>query len=193
MGRSLEFDPEEAVFRAMEVFWCQGYEATSIGDLEAGTAVGRKSLYRAFRDKHALFLRCLEAYRSFMGEQNLSALQRPGAGLAEIEALFRSFASMAGSEMAARGCFIANTALELAASDAEAAREVQLYFAQIRSAFTNALQGAVARGEISADTPVAREANFFVGVIQSLSVMARAGCAPEVLSDVIESALARLR
>ncbi len=193
MGRNLEFEPEEAILKAMEVFWCQGYEATSIGDLEAGTAVGRKSLYRAFRDKHALFLRCLEAYRGMMGEQNLSALRGPGAGLAEIEALFRYFMSHADSEMAARGCLIANTALELAASDKEAARQVQLYFEQIRAAFANALQGAVERGEIAADTPVAREANFFVGVIQSISVMGRAGCSPEVLSDVIEAALSRLR
>lgn len=189
MARSLEFEPSEAVEKAMMVFWRQGYEATSIADLESETGVGRKSLYRTFHDKHDLFLKALETYRRLLSARNLSPMMDPDAGLATIGAFLRGLASYGGTEEARMGCLICNTALERSADDPDAARQVLLYFDQIRAAFANALSGAVARGEIPANTDVARQANFLLGILQSICVLGRSGSEATVIDDVVETAM----
>jgi len=193
MGRHLEFEPGEALQKAMIVFWRLGYERSSIQALETATGIGRKSLYRAFTDKHDLFLKSLGAYRAMMAEDNLAPLMAPDAGIGTIDALFDRFIGLAGTEMAAMGCLICNTALERGADDAEAARHVQGYFDQIRAAMRNALARAAERGEIALDPEALdREANALLGAVQSLCVLGRAGTDQDTMRDVARSATGRL-
>jgi len=112
MGRHLEFEPGEALQKAMLVFWRLGYERSSIQALETATGIGRKSLYRAFTDKHDLFLKSLGAYRAMMAEENLAPVMAPDAGIETIEALFDKLTVFARTEIAAMGCLICNTAME---------------------------------------------------------------------------------
>jgi TetR/AcrR family transcriptional repressor of nem operon len=194
MGRHLEFEPGDALQKAMLVFWRLGYERSSIQALETATGIGRKSLYRAFTDKHDLFLKSLGAYRAMMAEENLAPLVAPDAGIGTIEALFDKFVGLAGTEMAGMGCLICNTAMERGADDPEAARHVQGYFDQIRSAMRNALARAAERGEIAlGPEALDREANVLLGAVQSLCVLGRAGTDPETMRDVARAATERLR
>ena len=193
MARSLEFEPSEAVEKAMMVFWRKGFEATSVTDLEVETGVGRKSLYRTFHDKHDLFLKALETYRRLLSARNLAPMMEPDAGLDTISRFLRGLAAYGGTEEAKMGCLICNTALERSTDDPEAARQVQLYFDQIRRAFANALNGAVKRGELPADTDVSRHANYLLGILQSVCVLGRSGADADVILDVVETALAGLR
>src|ERR1700737_2271235 len=62
-GRPRSFDRDAALERAMEIFWRQGYEATSINDLTAAMGINAPSLYIAFGDKERLFLEAVERYR----------------------------------------------------------------------------------------------------------------------------------
>jgi TetR/AcrR family transcriptional repressor of nem operon len=193
MGRRLEFEPSDAVQKAMMVFWQKGFERASVTDIEAGTGVGRKSLYRAFRDKENLFLAALGNYRRFMDEENLAPLREDGADLDDIGALLRKLASLGGTPEGLMGCLICNTAVELGKDMPEAARHVEGYFAQMRAAMLNALAGASKRGQIAlAAEDLPREANFLLGVVQSLCVLGRAGTSTETLEDVVSSALKRL-
>lgn len=193
MARSLEFEPSEAVEKAMMVFWRKGFEATSITDLEVETGVGRKSLYRTFHDKHDLFLKALETYRRLLSARNLAPMMEPDAGLDTISRFLRGLAAYGGTEEAKMGCLICNTALERSTDDPEAAQQVQLYFGQIRRAFANALEGAVRKAEVPADTDVPRKANYLLGILQSICVLGRSGADAEVISDVVETTLAGMR
>ncbi|MEM8588356.1 MAG: TetR/AcrR family transcriptional regulator [Pseudomonadota bacterium] len=193
MARSLEFEPGEAVENAMMVFWRKGFEATSVTDLEVETGVGRKSLYRTFHDKHDLFLKALETYRRLLSARNLAPMMEPDAGLDTISRFLRGLAAYGGTEEAKMGCLICNTALERSTDDPEAARQVHLYFDQIRRAFANALQGAIRCRELPADTDVSRYANYLLGVLQSICVLGRSGADADVILDVVETALAALR
>lgn len=67
MGRPKAFDEDAVLDRAAELFWTQGYEATSISDLEERLGVGRQSLYDTFGDKRRLFLRAIERYTEWIG------------------------------------------------------------------------------------------------------------------------------
>ena len=192
MARHLEFEPDEALEQAMLAFWRHGYAGTSVTDLETSTGVGRKSLYRVFQDKHDLFLKVLTLYRQFMGEQNLGPLERPDADLSDITALLRGFAGNCGTEQARMGCLISNTALERAAFDPAAAQQVQLYFDRMRAAFRNALGGAQRKGQVSADADTDARANYLVGVVQGICVMARSDSPADMINDFVETALASL-
>jgi len=176
----------------MMVFWRKGFERASVSDLEAGTGVGRKSLYRAFRAKEDLFLAALGNYRRFMVAENLSPLLENGADLDDINRLLRKLAKLGGTPEGGMGCLICNTAVEFGKDMPEAARHVDGYFAQIRAAMLNALEGAAAKGQITlASEELPRVANFLLGVVQSLCVLGRAGSSRETLDDVVSSALQR--
>ncbi len=192
MARQLEFEPDEALEQAMLTFWRHGYAGTSVGDLEASTGVGRKSLYRAFRDKHDLFLQVLTLYRRVVGDRNLGPLEQADADLSDIADLLRGFAGNCGTEEARMGCLIANTALERAAYDRPAAEQVQLYFDRMRRAFRNALAGAGRKGQVPPGSDPEARANYLVGVVQGVCVMARSDTPVPMVNDFVETTLTSL-
>lgn len=192
MARHLEFKPNEALRQAMLTFWQRGYAGTSVDDLETSTGVGRKSLYRAFRDKHDLFLKSLVLYRQVIGNRNLGPLERPGADLTDIQDLLRGFVSHCGTEEGRTGCLIANTAQERAWMDPQAADQVRLYFERIRSAVRNALSGARRSGQIDPGRDIEALSSYFVGIVQGICVMGRADAPRAMVEDFVETALATL-
>jgi TetR/AcrR family transcriptional repressor of nem operon len=62
MARLVEFDEEQAIQKAMEVFWKKGYAATSMRDLTDAMQINSSSLYNTIGDKHQLFIRCIKHY-----------------------------------------------------------------------------------------------------------------------------------
>src|ERR671918_521967 len=91
-GRPREFDLDEALERAMEVFWRQGYEGTSLGELTAAMGINRPSLYAAFGNKEALFRKALDRYVDERMAFIRAAIEEPTARRA-VEALLRGYAA----------------------------------------------------------------------------------------------------
>jgi AcrR family transcriptional regulator len=99
---------------AKHVFWERGYGGTAIEDLERSTKLNRSSLYWAFGTKKALFHRALGAYvDGFIGPR-LAPMERPDAGLEDIERFFGGLARhFRDDEVAARrGCLMVNSIAE---------------------------------------------------------------------------------
>jgi AcrR family transcriptional regulator len=151
MGRRPAYQRSTVVAAAAELFWEQGYEPTSIGDLEARTGLDRSSLYHAFGTKHALFEAALRCYLE-MFQNGLAALRQDDAGLAAIIGFFAGMAQAFRAEPArhARGCLMVNTVADLGAQDAAVARLGAAYRDSLREAFAAALGHAAARGEVDA-------------------------------------------
>jgi len=193
VGRQLEFEPSEAIQEAMSVFWRKGYERTSVADLEESTGIGRKSLYRKFEGKERLFLAALANYQDLMAKQNLSALMRAEADLADIRNLLENLVKIASTPEGSMGCLICNTAVEFGRENEAIANHVDAYFDQIRRALRNALEGAIAKKQIElAPAEITAEVNFLFGILQSLCVLGRAGLSKNALKDVVGTALKRL-
>ena len=76
MARPREFDPEQVMEQATRVFWARGFEHTSLDDLCEATGLNRSSLYAAFGDKRAIYLRSLERYE----EGSLERIRRAFEG-----------------------------------------------------------------------------------------------------------------
>src|SRR5262245_55977315 len=73
-GRPRAYDPETALQNAIDVFWQTGYSGTSLDDLSAATGMNRPSLYAAFGDKRALYLKALDHYWTLGHEAMREAL-----------------------------------------------------------------------------------------------------------------------
>src|SRR5262249_24207113 len=94
MGRPRGYDRDNVLVAARDLFWEQGYEATSISDLEQRTGLNRSSLYHEFGSKHELFEAALECYADRVIAQLLADLRNDEATLDTVAALFRRLAKL---------------------------------------------------------------------------------------------------
>lgn len=176
----------------MELFWRNGYEATSLAELLRVMGIGRQSLYNTFGDKHTLFLEAARHYIDSNGQHLLNALQAPGSPVGNIrKALEQVVDFLAGGEC--RGCLVTNSIVELAPHDEEVAKLVQLMIGRTEKAFKTALDRAVENGEILAGTDTKAVARFLNNTVHGLVVMGKASASRAVLKDVVRVALSTLR
>src|SRR5215467_8279144 len=90
-GRPREFDRDEALQHAMELFWAQGYEGTTLSDLQkAMGSITAPSFYAAFGSKEDLFREAVELYKTQQGAPVLKALLEGPTARASIEAMLRA-------------------------------------------------------------------------------------------------------
>jgi TetR/AcrR family transcriptional regulator, transcriptional repressor for nem operon len=185
--RTKEFEPGEALDAAMQLFWRNGYAATSIRDLLDGMGIGYGSLYNTFGDKHALFLASLDRFRELRTSWIDEVLE--DSGLSGIEEVFRRTVDGLVSFEPRRGCLLANTAVELGPHDAEVATKISRYVRHTEAVFERALIRAQEAGEIPADRDPRALARFLVNALHGLRVLARVGTDRAVLEDAVRVAL----
>src|SRR3954471_21796810 len=120
-GRPRSFDADEVLEKARTVFWNLGYSAASLDDIAAATGLNRPSLYAAFGDKHALYMRALERTRAG-AVAGMRAVMGQDAPLRQaLSALFgAAIEAYVSGDMGQRGCFIIGTAVTQAVDDPEA-------------------------------------------------------------------------
>jgi len=127
MPRPRTFDREDVLDRALETFWCQGYEATSMQDLVDAMGINRASLYNAFGSKHELFMEVLKHYEMQRLRRVIDTLRQASSAKEAIRDVFERAADEACTSDQ-RGCLLTNTATEMCARDAECAEQVQANF-----------------------------------------------------------------
>ena len=121
MARPREFDEAEVLEAALNLFRAKGFDGTTLAELEQATGLGRGSIYGAFGDKRALFLKVLGRYFETAMECRLERLRAPGAGRAAIVAVFRDIARSASADRERKGCMLTNCSVELADRDPDLA------------------------------------------------------------------------
>src|ERR1700750_1896506 len=126
MARPRKFDEAEVVQAARDQFWLHGFNGTSLDDLTDVTGLGRGSLYGAFTDKRALFLRALDDYSTALTDQVLADLRDPEQkGRDRLGDHIRSVTKLLVADTKSRGCLMAKSAAEMGATDKEVARRVR--------------------------------------------------------------------
>jgi TetR/AcrR family transcriptional repressor of nem operon len=183
MARPREFDIEDAVARAMAVFWEHGYDAATTDQLLHGMQLTRGSLYKAFGDKKALFLRVLSLYDA----QAVEVLSQPEIdGTARIKSLFNSIATavQSGNRM---GCLLCSTLSGLSANDAEISPKVLTSIDKLHRGFETALD----------DSPGASFPTSYARLLTTqyvgLRVLSRTGVSAGVILESVEAIEALLR
>ena len=192
MARTREFDEDDALERAMHLFWAQGYARTSVRDLVATTGVAHAGLYGAFGDKRGLFDAALERYADTFTTRYFGALEAEDAGREEIEAFFSSVVDATRDGRFRHGCLMASAANEFGgACDVPAAVRTNLA-RQIR-AFANALRNAKRAGTVGHGVDVPAVAKGWAATFHGLSTLARAGAPLDVVRGAVAAALIPMR
>jgi TetR/AcrR family transcriptional regulator, transcriptional repressor for nem operon len=191
MARPSEFDRDEVLRRAMEVFWCNGYEATGMPTLVEAMGIGRQSLYNAFESKRGLFLEALKVYQAERAKSLQKVLTSAPTPLAGVETLLISIATSTGVART-RGCLSVNTATEIGVGDEEVADILRRGAQQSRTDLTAAIAAAKAQGELPADLDAQSAAEFVLTVMRGLRVSAKGGASVSETRNVARMALAAL-
>ena len=192
MPRSKSYDENTVLERAMNVFWSNGYEATSVRLLEKEMGINQFSIYSSFSSKKKLFIKSISRYRQHVRQNVYQTLLEEGAGMKELEQYLLKTAQKKRGLGTSRGCLVVNTAAEIGGSDKEITAEVNGYFNFIRGMLKKVLKTAVAKGEISADTDIEKQSAFFLGVMQGLSVASKT-MDPGQLNDFISVAVKQIK
>lgn len=187
-----QFDEEQAVDRAMQVFWRRGYEATSVRQLMDSTGLGQGSLYGTFGDKHGLYLRALDRYAAMTTCEAVRRLEADGPVRPLIERMLRDMADDAVCDPERKGCLFVSAATERLPQDPEAGRRVDAAFARIEDALRRAVERGQQSGEIAADRDALTLARFLLTAVQGLRVVGKATPDPRRLDAAIEVSLAAL-
>jgi TetR/AcrR family transcriptional repressor of nem operon len=192
MPRPREFDETTALEAAMECFWRRGYEATSLRDLTASMGLTAPSLYNAFGDKQELFARALERYLDRTTRDRLHRLEE---SLTPKEALHRFFAEIIEHSIKDRqrkGCFLVNSALEVAPHHAKCRAVIAEQFSEIEGFFKRCILAAQAAETVSFDVDAGDVARLLLGVLFGIRVLARTTPNRALLEGVVRPALALL-
>jgi TetR/AcrR family transcriptional regulator, transcriptional repressor for nem operon len=192
MARQKEFDHDEVLHKAMEVFWARGYEATSIQSLVKHMGINRQSIYDTFGDKHALFLQALDRYREIQSRKVFEQLDRPGSVKKNLRLLFEGVVDKARSEEGRRGCFVGNSMSELAGRCKATANRTCSSVASAEKIFRRALERGREQGELRRVQDTRAVARFLYCNLQGLLLLAKATGDHKMLSDVVKVTLSVL-
>ena len=191
MARPREFDEAAVLDAAMDCFWQNGYEATSVRDLAAHMGITGASLYNAFGDKHELFRQVVRRYAERSTRERISRLESSLPPKEAVRAFLGEIVegSTGGDR---RGCLLVNTALEAAPDDPELRQEVAARLAEIEAFFRRAVTAAQRDGSIPPGRTPEDLARLMLGVTLGLRVLARSTPERDLLEGVARPALALL-
>jgi TetR/AcrR family transcriptional regulator, transcriptional repressor for nem operon len=193
LARQKEFVPEQALDKAMNLFWKQGYEGSSVEDLVQCTGLGRGSLYDTFGDKHALYLAAYDRYGIVSGETSPPLREASGTLQEILRDFFQARVEEAVNDPERRGCFMVNAALEMAPHDHEVAQRVQAALAATEEGFYHVLIKAQAKGELAWTCDPHQYARFLLNTLVGMRVLARANPDRRTLEQIVETTLLLFR
>ncbi|WP_437962306.1 TetR/AcrR family transcriptional regulator (plasmid) [Sorangium sp. So ce119] len=192
MARPKEFDRDEALRRAIPVFWEKGFAGTSTEDLVRAMGIGRQSLYDTFGDKRRLFLEALRAYNA---DSIAAIMKRLRAGPTALAAIERVLVELAEARDGARslGCMGVNAVCELARDDDEVRALTATSAALLEAVLKDAIDEGRSKGDIGRGIDSRAAARFLAATLSGMKVQAKAGASAEALRDVAAFAVQSLR
>lgn len=188
MPRPREFDEQDVVARAAELFHRRGYHATSTRDLGEALGLNPSSIYRTFGDKHALFLQALDHYQQCESAHCAEALAQDRDVRDVVRDWLYDMADPAGPP----GCFFVNTAIELGTDDQDVVRRIQAGFDGMTAVLAGVLRRGTACGQLPADLDPDAAADLLFTTATGLRVRHRAGHDAQRLRAAADQALRAL-
>ncbi|MGX1265793.1 TetR/AcrR family transcriptional repressor of nem operon [Rossellomorea marisflavi] len=190
MARNKEFDENEVLRKAMELFWEQGYEKTSMQDLVKCMGIHRRSLYDTFGDKHTLFLKALDHYNDSIRVRIENEVTKQESVKDGIRKLFE-MVTVKNSEQPA-GCLLVNTAVELSLHDAQTAQRVLESFTDTELLLNELVRKGQQSGEISNHHDAQKTSEYLHNSLVGLRVMTKTTADAEKIKNIIDMTLSVL-
>lgn len=183
MARNCNFDRQEKLIAAMELFWQQGYANTSVADLVAHLGINRFSLYNSYGDKQRLYQEALDYYLEHVSFPPVAAILHRDAALDAVRDYITRFVALQREQTC--GCFLQNAVLEQGQTDAFVQQACARLFARLEQAFCQALTNAGHNGELRVGVAPEKISRFLLLQLQGIRVLGKAG-QYRVLNDAAE-------
>ena len=190
-GPDKQFDPEEALGKAMQLFWAKGYAATGLAELQERMGIGRKSLYDTFGNKRQLFIKALRLYSESVVRQIFSELNNEGSPLGNVRRLMRKLQEY-NSMPDSKGCLLGVSMAQFRTDDAEMAEILRRHIKGVEEAFYRTFKRARDVGELDRNTNIRDLARLYMSIAQGLALIGRVQDAPAVPRSIVNAALATL-
>lgn len=187
--RSKDFNEDEILIKAINIFWEKGYNATSMHDLIDGLGIGRSSIYHAFGDKHNLFVRALELYQLQGTAKIKDILDNASTLKSALETLMDGVINEILLNACPKGCFKVNTEVEVAAQDEVVNKIVYNDDLIVEDALYKAFKKGQENGEITGSKDPLALARFFCNTISGMRVYAKFRTERQFFEDISKTAL----
>lgn len=192
MPRTKQFNEEEVLNKAMELFWRKGFHATSIQDLVVFLGINRASIYDTYGGKSALFDKAFQNYR----EINFESLRTLLLAEPDVKKGFRKLFQLAIEDIRTdalrKGCFVVNTITELVPGDPVLLDKLKLNSANAEQLFTSYIQKGIEQGNIDASKNAKAIAFTLFTLFNGLRVLAKVEQNSQKLTEMVDTGLSIL-
>ena len=188
-GRPREFDVDDALDKAARVFREKGYHATSIADLTEAMELACGSVYKAFRDKQAVFQATFEREGMKRGEALRRVLSAAKSGRDGIRGALMFYAECSYGLEGKRGCLVVGGAAELSILDPEVVQQVTASLHKAEALLVKLIRQGQADGSIRAAIDCEATARLMLCVLQGMRVVGKTGRTHAQMSAVADTAM----
>lgn len=188
-GRKRTFDKDEALAKAMYLFWANGFAGTSLTDLTSTLGINKPSMYSAFGNKEKLFASALDHYLvNYRGPVMERFTNPTDAPLKQrLEAFLLAVIDVVAGAETPKGCFYTKSCYE--SDSAAIPEEVTSLLRDMESnneaTLLELLKAEVEKGELPESSDVQTLAKYLLTLMTGLSVQAKNGSSKEQLQDVV--------
>ncbi len=191
-GRPREFDREQALLKARDLFWRQGYEGTSLSDLVAELGIASARIYKAFGSKELLFREAVASYESHEGGFADRAFSEESCVRAAIKRLLNDAVMLYSRADLPQGCMVVSSAASVSDENSGIKDWLAEHRLQRTQGIIDQLRAAIATGELPPQTDADALGDYFAAFLHGLSVQARDGVSRPRLEAAVKIALLAL-
>jgi len=189
MGRKLTFCKEEALQNTMYLFWCKGYEATSVRDIATVLDVPIASVYHSFGDKKTIFTAALDEYfEKYIKPRFEALLAREDSKQALLD-LFNALAEQCGNKDMPAGCYLIQTASDISDADPELAKNAQEKLEYIRLQLKTLIEKARRSKQLITKENSDNLSHYLFAVMLALNTWSRIGMEADNVKQYLRLAL----
>ncbi|MEM9918528.1 MAG: TetR/AcrR family transcriptional regulator [Bacteroidota bacterium] len=190
MPRSKNFDRQEVLQKAVELFWQKGFHATSMQDLVDHLEINRGSMYNTFGGKEQLFQEALALYKKQTGQDSKDILSSgDGSERAFLTRFFDQEIKGILEDKSDRGCFFVNTTTELSNQSASIHGLMYDNMNEAIAFFAKVIQRGQAKGEISCRATPEVLARHLFTFQNGLKVVSKLEKDPSKLREIVQMQL----
>lgn len=191
MGRSISFNKEHALDKAMYLFWEKGYDATYISDLIETMGISRSTLYDSFGDKKEIFKQVLEHYKSYGGRKR-NLLFSGIDTKASLKSFFYQQIEECYSDDIPKSCIITNSSLLIGQIDPSIEEILLNDFNELEKIFKQVIEEGKKKGEISQEANSELVAYSLLSLNHSIKLMSKYKKEKKLAYDLVDKTIADL-
>lgn len=192
-GRPRSFDKDDALQKAMYVFWEKGYEGTTMADLIQSIGMKAPSIYAAFGNKDAIFKEVVKSYLPIVVEGQLAALNSSSEIYEAVEATLKACVNLYTAEDNPHTCLIMTAAINTAPGHEEHIETLRSLRDKYKSAWEKRFEQAKCDKQLVVDANPSELAEYFTTLIQGMTIKAKDGTSKDSLASTVKLALQVLR